>query len=54
VVVDFPIHTWKRIAITRELDTFYAHNGQLVEKKNKFREVIKFEIVKVNTTLKEK
>ena len=51
VVVDFPIHTWKRIAICRELKSYYVRNGKPVEKKNRFREVVKFEIVKINKTV---
>jgi len=51
VVVDFPIKTWKRIAIGKGRNSYYIHDGKPVEKRDTFREVVKFEIVKVNKTL---
>ena len=49
VIVDFPIHVWKKLQWTRKTD-YYIDENRSVAKKKTFSEIIKLEIVKVSAS----
>lgn len=51
VVVDFPIHIWKKIQWTKTTD-YYVDDNKTVPKKKTLREIIKLEILKINSSTK--
>ena len=50
VIVDFSIYAWKKIQWTHATD-YYVDINDVMKKKRTFRETLKLEIVKVNTSL---
>lgn len=50
VMIDFPIHVWKKIQWTKTTEYYIDGSNRSLAKKRTFREIVKLEIVKVNAS----